>query len=924
MTHSQDSDPPSSQRHERRAEDHIPRLLELVNDLVLSLATDGRKLLYINPAGESIYGRTFEDLEDQSDLWLKMIHPDDQATLKARLELITVETSFEQTFRIVRDDQTQRWLQGQFRLVLDSQNVPRAIGLVAKDVTSRVKTERQLEVSKAIYHSLVESLPINVFRKDRSGRLVFCNNKYCETVGRSLDDLIGKTDYDLFEVALAEKYQNDDQWILQTGLPFHDIEYHPQGDEDFLYVEVLKSAVTDSAGNRIGIQGMFWDVTDRKMGELALQEAKELAEAASSAKSDFLANVSHEIRTPMNAIIGITDLLLDSEQAPKDAGYLEMVQQSAHSLLTLIDEILDFSKIEAGKLVLHNCWFDLRDRVGDTLRTLAFRAHSSGLDLIFDVDPSVPAQVLADPERLRQVMVNLVGNAIKFTEVGEIVVRVDCVERGGNEALLRWTVSDTGIGIDEDKIKTIFQEFEQADSSITRKYGGTGLGLSIAKRLVALMGGELKAASVVGSGSQFFFDLAVPFNDPAGLKNKLSGLKNRTVLIAIENQSNRESLRKLLRSWGIHAIAVASQQEAIQNLTSRQDAERSAELVLLEVQEKASESRLTVGQLQALIRPGLGADRPPVIFLSRGVLANDLKDQASVRDAVLLQPVKHSELAHALMVGLDLPDPTVLDRGLGTPQAGPLKILLAEDNLVNQKLTVGLLEKHGHSIVVAENGRLAVDAFNIESFDLVLMDVQMPEMDGITAARLIREVEAAVGKRTPIIAMTAHALPADRQRCLEAGMDEYVAKPIRAVELMQLIDEMVGSQTASMSEDLISGSELPDKGASMGLVNWERALETVGGDRHLLSELIKVFAHEREVMLNDIATAIEEKDASELRRAAHSFKGALRHLGSELSAAVAQNLEELGDGDWEVAGALLTDLRDSTQQLAIELACFKN
>ena len=852
-----------------------------------------------------------------------MIHPDDRNNLKERLERITVEAPFDQAFRIVRNDHTQRWLQGQFRLVLDSRNVPRAIGLVAKDVTSRVKTERPLEVSKAIYHSLVESLPINVFRKDRSGRLVFCNNKYCETVGRSLDDLIGKTDYDLFEVALAEKYQNDDQWILQTGLPFHDIEYHPQGDDDFLYVEVLKSAVTDSAGNRIGIQGMFWDVTDRKMAELALQEAKELAEAASSAKSDFLANVSHEIRTPMNAIIGITDLLLDSEQAPKDAGYLEMVQQSAHSLLTLIDEILDFSKIEAGKLVLHNCWFDFRDRLGDTLRTLAFRAHSNGLDLIFDVDPAVPAQVLADPERLRQIMVNLVGNAIKFTEVGEVVVCIDCLERDGSEALLRFTVSDTGIGIDEEKIQTIFREFEQADSSITRKYGGTGLGLSIAKRLVALMGGELQAVSVVGSGSQFFFDLAMPFNDPAGLKNKLSLLKNRTVLIAIENKTNRECLEKVLRSWGVQTVAVAGQEEAMQMLTSGLGVDRSVELVLVEAQDEASDYGVGRGQLQDLLKKGVGSDRPPVIFLSRGSRAVDLKNLASDLDAVLLQPVKHSELARSLMIALELPDPTVLDRGLGIPQAGPLKILLAEDNLVNQKLTIGLLEKHGHSIVVADNGKLAVDAFKMESFDLVLMDVQMPQMDGITAAGRIRELEETVGKRTPIIAMTAHALPADRQRCLEAGMDEYMSKPIRAVELMQFIDEMVGIETMDPTGDLTSPSEILDEMDPAGQVDWQRALETVGGDRHLLSELIKVFAHERDVMLNDIENAIDKKDPRELRRAAHSFKGALRHLGSDASAHVAENLEALGEGKWPVAKDLLTELRIKTQQLATELACFK-
>ena len=429
-------------------------------------------------------------------------------------------------------------------MILDAQGEPCAIGAIAKDVTSRVNTERKLEVSKAIYHSLVESLPINVFRKDQLGRLVFCNNRYCETLGRSLDDLIGKTDYDLFDAPLAEKYKKDDLWVLQTGLPFHDIEYHPQGEHEYLYVEVLKSAVTDAEGTRIGIQGMFWDVTDRKKAELALQEAKEMAEAASQAKSDFLANVSHEIRTPMNAIIGITDFLLDSEQKPKDAEYLEIVQQSSHSLLNLIDEILDFSKIEAGKLTLRNAWFDLRDGLGDTLRTLAFRAQYSGLDLIFDVDPSVPIQILADPDRLRQVIVNLVGNAIKFTESGEIVVSVNCCEREDNQVELQFVVSDSGIGISEDKIKTIFHEFEQVDSSITRKYGGTGLGLSIAKRLVSLMGGELDAASAIGEGSQFFFNLVTQYRDGNEPNDSVFLLNGRSVLVVVGNETQSRNLEK--------------------------------------------------------------------------------------------------------------------------------------------------------------------------------------------------------------------------------------------------------------------------------------------------------------------------------------------------------------------------------------------
>ena len=896
-------------------------LLELVNDLVLSLSIDAKELIYVNRAGESIYGVPLETLQSNPQFWLEMVHPDDRATLKDRLRQVVDDGGFEMEFRVLRPDGAARWLQGGFRLMHDDEGSPCAIGAVAKDVTSRVNTERKLEVSKAIYHSLVESLPINVFRKDQMGRLVFCNNRYCETLGQSRDELIGKTDYDLFDKPLAEKYKKDDLWVLQTGLPFHDTEYHPQGENEYLYVEVLKSAVTDTDGTRIGIQGMFWDVTDRKKAELALQEAKEMAEAASQAKSDFLANVSHEIRTPMNAIIGITDFLLDSEQKPKDAEYLEIVQQSGHSLLSLIDEILDFSKIEAGKLTLRNSWFDLRDGLGDTLRTLAFRAHFNGLDLIFDVDPQAPEQILADPDRLRQVIVNLVGNAIKFTKSGEIVVSVNCLERDENEAELQFVVSDSGIGISADKIETIFREFEQVDSSMTRQYGGTGLGLSIAKRLVGLMGGELQATSQLGEGSQFFFSLKTQYRDGNESNESVRLLGGRSVLIAVGNQAHNRNLRKILEAWGMVTLTASDEQEALDKLVQNTLDECPVELVLTEARDDQIQGEMDGLALMEQIKQEPRIDSPGFVVLARGSRLAELRKRARADEFFAMRPVKHSELSRLLLFALKVVEVTETRSSTDLPASRPLKVLLAEDNLVNQKLAVGLLEKYGHSVSVAANGKLAVDAYGSENFDLVLMDVQMPEMDGITATREIRKIDSAKGIRTPIIAMTAHAMPSDRERCVAAGMDEYMAKPIRGSQLMQMIDEIVGLQS---SDSLELSTELPV--GSMKVkeqIDWEHAFNTVGGDLQLLSELIRVFSHERDVMLNDIAESIEKQDPRELRRSSHSYKGALRHLGAKAAGDLAQEMEDLGDGQWLAATDMLNELRVVSEELTDELERFR-
>lgn len=906
------NDTPSA--YARRFNEYVPGLLELVNDLVISVSTDAKRLLYINRAAETIYGIPFEQISNSATLWLEAIEPKDQEILQINLGRLHVVKRFEQKFRVKHADGGVRWLQGQFQLIKDGQGSAIAIGCIAKDVTSRIKAERQLEESKAIYHSLVESLPLNVFRKDREGRLVFVNGKYCDTLNRTRTELMGMTDDDLFDEDLAEKYRKDDKWVLQTGLPFHDIEKHPDTDGQLLFVEVLKTPVKDAKGRRIGIQGMFWDVTDRKHAELALQEAKEIAEAASNAKSDFLANVSHEIRTPMNAIIGMSELVLESSGETKNSEYLQMIHQSGHSLLTLINDILDFSKIEAGKLELDSRWFDLREQLGDTLRTLALRAHEKQLDLVCNIDPRLPSTVLGDADRLRQVVVNLVGNAIKFTSEGFVAFDVQCLERNSESIELKFTVSDTGIGIAGDKLETIFREFEQADTSTTRQYGGTGLGLAIASRLVDLMGGKVSVKSEVGQGSEFQFQLGFAVESHAGPPLFAEGLKDIPVLVSCAKLENQESIVAMLKSWGMQTFTLsAAQSENADELNQLlKESSLAGILIRVIISDAAAE-------LAGRIVVDSGRERPSVISLV-GYVEPD-RQQTGLVNHSMLQPVKYSELHDALVGILELTDqPLSTERNIESKATGPLDILLAEDNIVNQKLAIALLEKQGHQVTVVGTGRAAVAQLREHRFDMVLMDIQMPEMDGIEATKAIRAMETGLATRIPIVAMTAHAMNSDRTRCLAAGMDGYLSKPIRATELAEVVEKFGGATTVETSSAQIQVSEPTERQASQ--IDWAQAMQTVGGDRQLLCELITVFIGERDIMLADVETAIEQGDESGLRRSAHSIKGALSHLGAVKVAETAEQIENLDVAEVQQAKQLLKKLTMEIAGLTSELESF--
>jgi PAS domain S-box-containing protein len=926
---------------------------------------------------------------------------------------------------------------------------------------------------EALYQSLVESLPLSVFQKDRNFRLVFGNRRFCEALGRSLEEIRGRTDYDLFPRELAEKYRLDDLKVLETGSPFEDIEQIAGKDGRRVYIEVRKAPIRDARGQIVGLQGMFWEVTDRILAETrlkeahafldslvdnvpimlfvkdaenlrfvrfnragqeltglgrdeligkndydifpadeaefftrkdrevlagrklveileeviqtrhrgqrllhtrkipvldtegqpryllgiseditekrrieqALKEAKEAAEAASRAKSDFLANMSHEIRTPMNAVIGMTELLLDTPLDRSQRDYVRMVQEAGESLLTLINDILDFSKIEAGKFILDNNELNLHETLGDTMKTLAVRATRKQLELAMHIAADVPASLVGDAGRLRQIVINLVGNALKFTEQGEVILSVERahgapgMSTAGSRAedqaagastdsvLLRFAVRDTGIGIAAEQRERIFQAFEQADASTTRRYGGSGLGLAITARLVQLMGGHIGVDSTLGRGSTFWFTARfgiaadAPRGPAAPSITQLTGLR---VLLVDDNATNRLILREMLQNQRMQPQAAADAAEALRMLRAARAAGQPFPLVLTDVNMPEVDGFTLVAQVRndAQLRDAI------VIVLTSGDRPGDKARCAELGVAAHLhKPIKQSELLDAIVLamGVTMPEPDQPARAEEKrPPVRPLRILLAEDAYANQVLVAGLLGKQGHTLTVANNGKEAVALLKEQAFDVVLMDVQMPEMDGLDATRLIRRLEAqgqlACQPRSPIpiVAMTAHAMKGDRERCLESGMNGYVTKPIRSRDLQDALAELFPSAEARPGP-------APDGAPrdTTAVLDWAAALHSTDGDVDLLRTVAGAFLQEAGQHSARLRAALSAGDAATLHRLGHLVKGVMGTFGATAGRTLAERLETMGrQGDLGEAAACLDALDEQLRLLTDTLAAF--
>ncbi|MBB3205370.1 PAS domain S-box-containing protein [Rhodopirellula rubra] len=672
---------------------------------------------------------------------------------------------------------------------------------ISRNVTAQVRAETELARERDLLKTIMNNIPDIIYVKDRYSRFMTGNQAILDMLGvKDVSELIGKTDYDFSPPELACNFVADDQVVMRSGEPLIDQEetIFRSTDGKSTWLLTTKVPLFGKDGNVMGMVGISRDITARRMAAEELLAAKEIADAANSAKSEFLANMSHEIRTPMNGILGMTELLSGTEMTAEQREFLTLVQQSADSLLRLLNDILDFSKIEAGRLELDTVTFNLRDCIGKAIKLLTLKANEKGLELAGRIDPRIPNELIGDPGRLRQIVVNFVGNAIKFTNSGEVVVDVNPETLDDDEAVLHVTVRDTGIGIAKEKQEKIFEAFSQADASTTRRFGGTGLGLTISARLIQMMDGKVWVESELGVGTTFHFYVRLGISPdqtprrPAAF-SKIAGTR---VLVVDDNATNRRILQEILQLWNLKPVMADDGETALDVIAESISEGNPFGLILLDYHMPNLDG---VGFAEQLVKRSDEFRHGPIVMLSSsfaGLSSPRMRELGINR--YLTKPVIASELRDVVLevMGVDHEKRLLPPQRDPHPKIAPRKILLVEDGIVNQRVALGFLNKWGHQVELAVNGREAIDALERENFDIVLMDIQMPEMNGFEATTVIREGEKTTGKHQFIVAMTAEAMKGDREHCLAAGMDDYISKPFDVADLQRVLAEAPASLNA--------------------------------------------------------------------------------------------------------------------------------
>src|SRR5579875_1885201 len=868
-----------------------------------------RKVIWANEAIQRISGYGLEEMLGRNPGTLLQGPLTDLETVARMRQRLDRGEGFREEIINYHKDGHAYWLDIEVTPVFDSTGRLQHFVAVEMDITARKAAEEMLRQQKELLDTILTTIPYGIMWKDRNSVCLGCNPRCAADLGLSSpEEAVGKSTEELYHWAPDqwERIRSEDRFVVEKGEALLGCETRmPAKDADETRVfSYNKLPLRDGDGNVIGSIVIYADITEQKQIEThlaytakvleqknqELEEARDQALAAARAKSEFLANMSHEIRTPMNGVIGMTDLLLQTNLDPEQRDYAETIRNSADALLVVINDILDLSKIEAGKMIIEEVDFDLRALFDEIGSLFAPKAYERRIELACVIPPDFPHLLRGDPTRIRQILTNLVSNALKFTEKGEVVMEVQALSETADQVTLRLSVRDTGIGIPLERQACIFESFTQADGSTSRKYGGTGLGLTICKHLAELMGGCIGLQSHPGEGSTFWVELTLKKQEQASstLSVPAAGLEHKRIWVVDDNPTNRTILHKYLEAWGCSVVELGCGEEAV----SRIKWDSQVDAVLLDVHMPTMDGETTVRQLRR------HAPNVPIIFLSsemKHFTAKELQELGVA--AALTKPIRQSQLFDALITTLEakgVREGMQEQEGQARAEGNllePLKlqVLLAEDNPVNQKLAIRLLERWQCRFDLAHNGREAVELAQQRRYDVILMDVQMPEMDGFEATAAIRQMERTQQRHTPIVAMTAHAMAGDRERCLQAGMDDYVSKPIHADALYALLRRFMQQDKVSSQEEV----KMQVEDLSHGPLDLDALCALCGGEEALMQEMITLFYEEVPAQLNELWEACAVGEAERIREAAHKLKGSCRTVAAGRMTEACQQLETL-------------------------------
>ncbi|HSO74595.1 MAG TPA: response regulator [Blastocatellia bacterium] len=905
----------------RKTEERYRDIFENATDLIQSCSADG-KLIYVNRAWREALGYNAEEVPGLSIF--DIIHPSSRShcqemfgRVMAGEKVDNIEAMF-----VTKDGRTIAVEGSSSCRFKDGK--PVATRSIFRDTTERKRAEQALKKSEQQLQAILDNSTAVIYLKDYWGRYILVNSRFETLFHVSKVRVVGKTDFDLFPREMAEAFQANDRQVLETRAAFESEEIAPHDDGPHTYLSV-KFPICDPNGEPYAICGISTDITDRKLMEADLAEARDAALESARLKAEFLANMSHEIRTPINAVIGMNGLLLDTKLSAEQREYAETVRISADALLTIINDILDFSKIEAGKLAFETMDFDLRTAVEGAVDLLAEAAQSKGLELFSLVYSDVTTALRGDPGRLRQVLTNLLSNAVKFTERGEVIVRVSEDRESTDAVQLRFTVTDTGIGISKEARRKIFEAFAQADGSTTRKYGGTGLGLAISQQLVQMMGGQIGVDSSPGKGSTFWF--TARFDRQPQKIIELTGrahLEGLRVLVVDDNATNRALVHHQITSWGMRNGSAGGGVEALELLRREAAAGDAYAIAILDMQMPEMDGLMLARQIKA--DESIAATRL-VMMTSLGPRNDDLLREAGI-EVCLRKPVKQSQLydclASVMATGEGVTGGATDDalRSAAADEDQPralarkshVRVLVAEDNVVNQRVALRQLNKLGYSADGVANGLEVLAALERIRYDVVLMDCQMPEMDGFEASAEIRRREADL-RHTTIVAMTANALEGERDRCLAAGMDDYISKPVRPEAMSAILERWTGTAKEPVA---------PRAAIDPGVISNLRALQS-RAEPHLLAELIDSFIDDSAKRINSMRGAAAAGDAESLTRMVHALKGGCGAVGAIRMAALCDLLEDRSrERSFEGAAVLITALEEEFDRVRSALQAEKS